>query len=392
MPKIGAMLIGGSGAIASALITGLHILNNELQDNQSAGMLTADSEFDELDLVSPKDIVFAGWDFFPSDPVNVCINNHILTEFSNIKNSLDTASIEIYEGILTKTDYLHSEGIAKQRVISYTKAIDKIRKDIHSFRQKNNIDYIVIVNVSSPHKNIQIHDWHHNEGSFLAHVNTDDIDITSSMLYCLAGIYEDCSFVEFTPSSTLEPDAIKILASKNNIALAGRDGSTGQTLLKYVLGPMFKTRNLKVNSWYSTNILGNNDGKILSNENYSGSKMHDKSHGLNMNLKYLVEQVIDIKYLSTKHDNKESWDSIEFSGWLNEKMSVRINWNGKDSILAAPLIIDLIRLQAYNMINGFSGLQTQLGVYFKNPAGTNEREYFKLYNTLISFYNQKEIN
>ena len=184
--------------------------------------------------------------------------------------------------------------------MNYEKAISKLRKDIQTFKKENKISDVVIVNISSPHKNISIQNWHHDIDKFNQKLKANDPNITSGMLYCLTGIYESCPFIEFTPSSTLEPEAIIQLAEKSNVALAGRDGSTGQTLLKYVLSPMFKARNLKIEAWYSTNVLGNNDGKVLSNPNYAKSKMHDKSHGLKVNLGYEVEQIIDIKYLSYK--------------------------------------------------------------------------------------------
>lgn len=386
MSKIGVLLIGGSGAIACSLAVGIDFFKRKINVNQHLGMLTNDPPFDKLNLVSVKDIILAGWDFKPSTPYETCVSNKIFHKHDNLKQIEKVKPIKIFEGILTDSDFLLSEGIIKCKPVNYEKAISKLRKDIQTFKKENKISDVVIVNISSPHKNISIQNWHHDIDKFNQKLKANDPNITSGMLYCLTGIYESCPFIEFTPSSTLEPEAIIQLAEKSNVALAGRDGSTGQTLLKYVLSPMFKARNLKIEAWYSTNVLGNNDGKVLSNPNYAKSKMHDKSHGLKVNLGYEVEQIIDIKYLSYKKDNKESWDLIEFVGWMGEEMSLRINWNGKDSVLASPLIFDLIRLVHHSQKDKKSGIQKQLGVFFKNPIQSKTRNFFDLHQQLINHY------
>lgn len=386
MAKIGVLLIGGSGAIASSLVVGVDFFKRKINDDKNLGMLTNDALFDKLELVSIENIILGGWDFIPSTPYETCVSNKIFHKHETLKQIEKVKPIKIFEGILTESDFILAEGIIKGKPVNYKEAITKIRNDIRAFKKENEIDDVVLVNISSPHKNISIQDWHHDSEMFEQKLKSNDQNITSGMLYCLAGIDEGCPFIEFTPSSTLEPEAIIRLAEKNNVALAGRDGSTGQTLLKYVLSPMFRARNLKVEAWYSTNVLGNNDGKVLSNSDYSKSKMHDKSHGLKVNLGYEVDQIIDIKYLSYKKDNKESWDLIEFVGWMGEEMSLRINWNGKDSVLAAPLIFDLIRLISHSNKNRLSGIQKQLGVFFKNPMGSESRSFFYLQEQLINHY------
>lgn len=392
MSKTGVMIIGGSGAIGSALIAGLELYKKNIIDGQYLGCLTYDPPFAGLGLCHPKDMVIGAWDLRPSNPFETCLSNKVFHKFNLLKNIENLAPVKIYDGILTPSDYLISEGILSRPVENYEDAVVRVKENIRNFKDSEGVDDVVIVNIASPHKNIEISTWHDQLESFQKKIKENDPNITSSMLYCYAGITEGCPFIEFTPSSTLEAKALIELALNNNVPLAGRDGSTGQTLLKYVLSPMFKSRNLKVEAWYSTNILGNNDGKVLSNPDYAKSKMHDKSHGVKQNLGYDIDQIIDIKYLPQKKDNKESWDLIEFTGWMGEEMSVRINWNGKDSVLASPLIFDLVRLMKYAKEKKRYGIQDQLGVYFKNPMGSTTRDFFELNHQFINYYQNESNN
>ncbi|MCF6154490.1 MAG: hypothetical protein E3K36_04395 [Candidatus Brocadia sp.] len=171
------------------------------------------------------------------------------------------------------------------------------------------------------------------------------------------------------------------------VPLAGRDGNTGQTLIKTVLGQMFKIRNLNLNGWYSTNILGNNDGLVLSMPEHRQTKMEDKLGVLEPVLGYNhFTHIVDIHYYPPRGDNKEAWESIDFSGWLGMPMSAKINWLGRDSILAAPLIIDLVRLMEFALRRGECGIQSQLAIYFKHPLGTSARGFSDQYMLLKNYY------
>jgi myo-inositol-1-phosphate synthase len=248
------------------------------------------------------------------------------------------------------------------------------------------LDKVVIVNLASPHKNIKHESWFENSNEFFKKIETNDEAITSGMLYCLAAINEGCPFVDFTPSATLIPKAIIEEAERQKVPIAGRDGSTGQTLMKSVLATMFNQRNLRVNGWFSTNILGNLDGYVLSDNNYNKEKILDKTEVLDKILGYHPEHLVEIKYFKTKGDSKESWDYIDFEGWLGETMQLKINWVGKDSLLAAPLVLDLVRLIAYAKSCGHYGMQKQLSLFFKHPLQTEERSFTNLYHDFINFY------
>lgn len=212
------------------------------------------------------------------------------------------------------------------------------------------------------------------------------------MLYAYAAIEENCPFVDFTPNVTLETEALLELADIKNVPLAGRDGNTGQTLMKTVLGQMLKIRNLKLDGWYSTNILGNNDGKVLARNEHAEIKMRDKLGVLEPLLGYGdFDHTVNIEYFAPRGDNKEAWDSIDFLGWLDQSISVKINWLGRDSILAAPLILDLIRLLEYAQREGEKGIQSHLAMYFKNPLGTKTRGFFDQYKLFVDYYKSKTL-
>ena len=211
--------------------------------------------------------------------------------------------------------------------------------------------------------------------------------VTSSILYFWTAILTNSPYVDFTPNIALEIPALQKLASLKRIPYAGKDGNTGQTLLKTALAELFKARNLRIEGWYSTNILGNQDGYILNIPEHFETKLKDKLHVLEPILNYGdFTHIVDIRYYPPRGDNKEAWDNVDFIGWLNEKMSLKINWQGKDSILAAPLIIDLIRLiELASRLKKF-GPQKQLSLYFKHPIGTNTYGFFQQHRNFVNYY------
>jgi len=161
--------------------------------------------------------------------------------------------------------------------------------------------------------------------------------------------------------------------------LAGKDGKTGQTLYKTVLAPMFQARDLRIKGWYSTNILGNKDGAILRNKEHGQAKVITKQSVLPKILGYDdFDHLVRIDYYSPRGDKKEAWDNIDFEGWLGERMSMKINWVGADSNLAAPLILDLARLTEYAARHGEKGDLSHLAFFFKSPQGDEvSYDFFK---------------
>lgn len=390
--NIGVLLVGVNGATANTTIVGTILNRKGLISDKSfkRGMITEDDCLKEHDLIDQAQLVFGGWDISNKDAYEAAIDNKVLDKaiINCVKEELK--QIRPMKAVHTPHDV--DETIASDHSkngTSLQRRVDYLREEIASFKENNGLDATVVIYLGSPLK-AQGTGTYDNLEEFRKAITNNDKGLTSGMLYAYAAIEENCPFVDFTPNVTLETDALLELANANNVPLAGRDGNTGQTLMKTVLGQMLKIRNLKLDGWYSTNILGNNDGKVLSRNDHAEIKMRDKLGVLEPLLGYGdFAHTVNIEYFAPRGDNKEAWDSIDFLGWLDKSISVKINWLGRDSILAAPLILDLIRLLEYAQRKGERGIQSHLAMYFKNPLGTKARGFYDQYKQFVDYYKSR---
>jgi myo-inositol-1-phosphate synthase len=244
-----------------------------------------------------------------------------------------------------------------------------VRADLRRFRESEGLDRVVVVNLASTEA------WPDLTSAVLADLDTfekgldaDESVITPGMIYCYAAITEGCPYVNFTPSFTDVP-ALLELADREGVPVAGKDGKTGQTFIKTVLAPAFRSRALQVQGWYSTNILGNRDGMILDDPSSLASKLDTKGSVLDSILGYDVEDhIVRIDYYRPRGDAKEAWDNIDLVGFLGQRMQLKVDFLCRDSILAAPLVLELVRLIAEAHRRGEGGPQEQLGFFFKAPV------------------------
>jgi myo-inositol-1-phosphate synthase len=210
-------------------------------------------------------------------------------------------------------------------------------------------------------------------------------DISPAMLYAYAAMTKGIPYGNFTPSVAADIPALIELAELRKVPIAGKDGKTGQTFIKTVIAPALKSRALKVEGWYSTNILGNRDGLALSNEDSLASKVKTKSSVLDDILGYPVEDhLVDIRYYRPRGDNKEAWDNIDIAGFLGQPMQLKVNFLCRDSILAAPLAIEIARCLDLAKQRGESGIQEQLSVFFKLPMSRST-------TPIHAFHEQQEL-
>ena len=184
-------------------------------------------------------------------------------------------------------------------------------------------------------------------------------------------------YVNFTPSLGTSCPRSDELARVRGVPHAGKDGKTGETLLKSVLAPMFAARNLRVLSWVGHNILGNGDGRVLNDPANKASKVKSKDAALASILGYKPQSLVSIEYVESLDDWKTAWDHIHFEGFLGTKMTLQFTWQGCDSVLAAPLVIDLARLMLLAQRRGESGVLSHLACFFKSPMGTDEHDFFR---------------
>jgi myo-inositol-1-phosphate synthase len=260
--------------------------------------------------------------------------------------------------------------------------VDRIVADIRDFSRG---EPTVVVNLAStePALAAPLSEW--DAAALRRAVDADDPRIPSSCLYALAAIEAGCPHANFTPSAGASLPAVLELARAAHIPLAGRDGKTGETLLKTALAPMFPIRALTVEGWYGTNILGNTDGLVLADPDNKASKITSKKGVLEGILGYAPEGDVRIDYFKPLADHKVAWNFIQFRGWGGHRMRMQFTWEGTDSVLAAPLVLDIARLLLLARQRGESGPIGALALFFKTPEGSSEMNLYKQYDALLAW-------
>lgn len=254
-------------------------------------------------------------------------------------------------------------------------AIQRVRADIEAFRQAEGLGHVIVVNVAStePPPSLPIPDAFAAVEPLLDHAEA--CPLPASSLYFLAAAEAGSSYINFTPSTGATPGCLQQVALERRIAHAGCDGKTGETLLKSVLAPMFAARNLEVMSWVGHNIFGNMDGKVLDDPRNKAAKVRSKDHLLAAILGYPPQTHVSIEYIESLGDWKTAWDHIHFRGFLGTPMTMQFTWQGCDSILAAPLVLDLVRLVDRARRGGECGALEWLACFFKSPLNVAEQDF-----------------
>jgi len=264
-------------------------------------------------------------------------------------------------------------------------AVRHVESDLRSFEETHDLDRVVVVDVSSTEPP-------GTDGPALASLEAleaalarGEAPLSASSVYAYAAFRSGCPVVAFTPSPGPKPPALRELAERNGVPWAGCDGKTGETLVKATLAPMFATRALRVRSWASYNMLGGGDGETLADPSAAASKTASKAKGLEAILGHAVDGPLHIDYVPDLGDWKTAWDHISFEGFLGTRMSLQFTWAGCDSALAAPLVLDLVRLVARAHEAGESGPLPELAFFFKDPVGTDEHRLSAQFDRLTEF-------
>jgi len=386
--KTGVLFIGYLGVNSTTFCSAITAMAKGLIKDE--GCVSCNDEFKHLNLVTSEDIVFGGWDPVASNMYDSVCNENIvpIRIVELIKEKL--INKQPYSAIMNP--YFDHSSLTKHSNIYHYKnlkdALDKIANDIFCFKKDNELNNCIVIYMGSPLRTLNENVDHESHEGIIKLINSNRQDlIPPSIIYALAAIQEKCAFIDFTPNQTLNLKGVQEAAMKYSVPIAGRDGSTGQTLMKSLIAEMLKIRNFNLEGWYSTNIIGNNDGKVLSDPDFVETKLNDKMCVLEPILGYSdFDHIVDIKYYKPRGDNKESWDNIDFSGLFNLPMSIKINWQGRDSLLAMPMIYDLIKFMAFEKERGNVGLQSHLGWFFKNPLGASLRGFWQLYSLLVKHY------
>ena len=382
--RVGVMVVGMGGAVATTAAAGIEMLR--AGSNDMAGLPLAGVSAPGI--AAYRNLHFAGWDLH-GDNLESAVREHRVLDreqaelvgpaLSGMKPWPAVGSLDFCKNV---------DGGNKVVANSHREAVDKIRENIRAYRETSKIDNLVMINLASVER------WPDKNAGALKTVegferglDGSDPAISPAMLYAYAAIAEGVPYGNFTPSLAADVPALTKMAERENVPVAGKDGKTGQTFIKTVLAPAFRSRSLYVEGWFSTNILGNRDGLALDNPDSLKSKLNTKGSVLDDILGYPVEDhIVDIRYYKPRGDNKEAWDNIDLVGFLGQKMQIKVNFLCRDSILAAPLVIEIARVLDLARQRGKGGIQEQLGLFFKapmTPAGRREEHSFPVQERVL---------
>lgn len=271
----------------------------------------------------------------------------------------------------------------RHREATLRNQIDRIKKDILAFQKKNKLERVICVNLTSTEPNLRLGPTHKTLEAFEAAIDKNDLKkVRPSAIYAYAAASLGMPFVHFTPSNSALTPAIEQLFAQSNTPFMGCDGKTGETLVKSALAPMFKYRNLRVLTWQGYNILGDRDGRVLADSSNKQSKLDSKDALLPSILGYPLHTHVGIDYVPSLHDLKTAWDYVHFEGFLGFKMSLQFTWQGCDAILAAPLVLDLVRFADLAASRGEGGALPHLACFFKRPFGVGEHDLHRQWHML----------
>jgi myo-inositol-1-phosphate synthase len=373
MSLTGVWIVGASGYVGACTIAGWAALDAGLL--RPTGLLTRGEPLGHLPFVSVSDVRFGGHEVRErklSEAVSGLVDERILptaaVDHDAVAGVLEAAQSEIRIGV---------SGSGGSDDVS------RVRSELASFRDRHKLDRVIVLNVASTEADP-------TDGPLptdpegLAAALRQGRRLPASSVYAYAAIDLGFGYINFTPSTGSDLPALHAHALARGAVHAGRDGKTGQTLLKTVLAPMFAVRRLEVASWLSHNVLGNEDGRALSDAGRRAAKQRSKGEALSAILGYAPESHVGIDYLPSYGDWKVAWDRIVFRGFGGAEMTLEMTWRGSDTALAAPLCIDLIRLANLAQQRGERGVLEHLALFFKAPMGTAEHRLERQWQRLLA--------
>ncbi len=374
--KTGVWLIGARGSIATTILVGSALMRRGLTG--TTGMVTALPIFDALGLVPVEALEFGGWDVRGGSVFETARAMARETRVFD-RELLDAvrSEVEAVERFIQPGTVLNCgdaiEGMAADACLPHASLPDivtRLRSHLRAFRAAKDLDTVVVINLASTEPSLDLCPEHGDPAAFELCLRENRMHLArASTLYAWAAIEEGCPYINFTPSNAALTPALVKLAEERSVPVMGNDGKTGETLVKAALAPLFLMRNLEVMSWEGFNLLGNLDGRILHHPENKAAKISTKDAVLSKILGYAPHSRVHIEYVPSLDDQKTAWDFIHFKGFLGTKMSLQFVWQGFDSILAAPLVLDLARLAVLALRRGESGLMPHLASFFKAPLG-----------------------
>ncbi len=393
--KLGVMVVG-LGAVTTTFITGVLMTRKGLA--KPVGSMT---QYDRIrvgegenkkylkygeivPLADLNDIVFAAWDVYPQNAFESAVNAEVLSA----KDILPVQSeLEAIKPLRAAFDHNYAKRLDGDNIMhgaTRWEMVENLRKDIRDFKKENGLDRVVVLWAASTEVYVPVdEEVHYKLADLEAAMKADDkARIAPSMCYAYAALTEGAPFIMGAPNTTVDIPAMWELAEKTGMPIAGKDFKTGQTLVKSGFAPIIGTRCLGLSGWFSTNILGNRDGLVLDEPANFRTKEVSKlstlesilvpeqqpdlyGHGNDEDTQYYHK--VRINYYPPRNDNKEGWDNIDIFGWMGYPMQIKINFLCRDSILAAPLCLDLVLLSDLAARAGRCGTQRFLSFFLKSP-------------------------
>jgi myo-inositol-1-phosphate synthase len=384
--KLG-VLLPGMGAVATTFVAGVEAIRQGIA--RPVGSLTQMGTIrlgkrtddrvpkikDFIDLANLDDIEFAGWDIFEDNCYEAALKAGVLERhlLDQVKERLER--IKPMPAVFDKRYVKKLDGPNVKKGANWWELAEQLKADIDNFKREKKLDRLVMVWCGSTEIYMQPKPVHQTIQAFEEGLRSNDPDISPSMVYAYAAISSRIPYANGAPNLSADIPALVQLARELRVPIGGKDFKTGQTLMKTILAPGFKARMLGLNGWFSTNILGNRDGEVLDDpESFKTKEVSklsvlesilqaDKNPDLYGNLYHKVR----INYYPPRGDNKEGWDNIDIFGWLGYPMQIKVDFLCRDSILAAPIVLDLALFLDFAHRAGMSGIQEWLSFYFKSP-------------------------
>jgi myo-inositol-1-phosphate synthase len=384
--KLG-VLTPGMGAVATTFIAGVEAVRKGIA--KPVGSLTQMGTIrlgkrtenrvpmikEFIPLAELDDLVFGGWDIFEDDCYEAACKAGVLDRglLDSIKPFLQ--GIKPMKAVFDQKYVKKLSGTWVKKGKNWFDLAEQLMEDIKRFRDQNNCDRIVMVWCASTEIFMKPTAVHQNIAAFEKAMKENSPEIAPSMVYAYAAIKSGIPFANGAPNLTSDIPALMDLAIENEVPICGKDFKTGQTLMKTILAPGFKARMIGLNGWFSTNILGNRDGEVLDDPESFKTKEESKLSVLEYILQpSIYPELYDklyhkvrINYYPPRGDNKEGWDNIDIFGWLGYPMQIKVDFLCRDSILAAPIVLDLALFTDLAQRIGLRGIQEWLSFYFKSP-------------------------
>lgn len=419
--KLGVLVVGVGGAVSTTFIVGTLAVRKGLATpigsiTQLATMRLGkrnENNFPKIKDIVPlatlDDIVFGGWDIFPEDVYAAAKHAEVLTDkdLEGVKDEL--VAIKPIKAAFDQNFVKRLNGTHVKEAATRWELMEQVREDIRNFKAQNNCDRVVVIWAASTEIYLPLADEHQTLEGFRKAMKENNVEqIAPSMCYAYAAIAEGAPFIMGAPNLCVDMPAMWEFSKEMNVPICGKDFKTGQTMLKTVLAPMLKTRMLGLDGWFSTNILGNRDGEVLDDPDSFKTKEVSKLSVIDTILQpelypELYKNIyhkVRINYYPPRKDNKEGWDNIDLVGWMGYPMQLKVDFLCRDSILAAPLCLDLVLFADLALRCNFSGIQSWLSFYFKSPMHDFEHvpehdlfiQYIKLKNTLRTIIGEETLD